>query len=676
MKRRKHKEQTNGWNVEDSAHGRLKTRKTNAVMTDPYAELGLEGKWTLKDYFLAALIVLILHQINRHVLYTLFENAKHFSHLSQLEREMMYRTEMGLYYSYFKSMIEAPTVAEGIRSMTHDNLTEYPTTINALQRFNLLPEILVGLLYKVYLGWCDVVSCPFNQICFRVNRGQALPPVTSCEGLGVPIYFYTHSAFELNALLAPLTFMIAAVVTGSVGAGVVAALAFLYNFGEATRVMWTPPLRETWTFPIIHLHLFLVTCMLKFERQLGSLTWSKGSLLCQLGIFITTFYSVASWQFCHFNLSVFIIAVSALFALQLISQTTFLRFLIPTTLGFGSLLSLMHENKMMLTSTMLMTIASSWILLAFQRQQSQKVLESLLYRMVAPFCVLVNSVILKSMVTNLLNISDEMHILNILKSKFTDFRDFHTLLYLCAKEFDFIGVGYFELMTASAVLPMALIASLLIVIQLFVSMFCAGEKRQQLFGVSFQLKPVNMCKAVVPKVPLGYVRLSMLGVAVLTMSCNGYPNLNKAMSRQGEYNDPELEQLLNWIMDNTGKEDSFAGSMSTMATIRLTTGRPIVNHPHYEDSLARERNKQVYRAFARFAPEDIHATMHALQAKYLLLEVGWCWAKRPVGCSIAEAFDYEYPHLKGRQATCIAMRTNPHPFRTVFQNSAFVLLKT
>ena len=52
---------------------------------------------------------------------------------------MTFRTEMGLYYSYFKTVVEADTLVEGALQLYRNNLTEYPTTINTLKRFNLYP---------------------------------------------------------------------------------------------------------------------------------------------------------------------------------------------------------------------------------------------------------------------------------------------------------------------------------------------------------------------------------------------------------------------------------------------------------------------------------------------------------------------------------------------------------
>ena len=53
----------------------------------------------------------------------------------EVEREISFRTEQGLYYSYYKQLLAAPSLAEGLRQLQHDNATESGNTINILHRF-------------------------------------------------------------------------------------------------------------------------------------------------------------------------------------------------------------------------------------------------------------------------------------------------------------------------------------------------------------------------------------------------------------------------------------------------------------------------------------------------------------------------------------------------------------
>lgn len=50
----------------------------------------------------------------------------------------------------------------------------------------------------------------------------------------------------------------------------------------------------------------------------------------------------------------------------------------------------------------------------------------------------------------------------------------------------------------------------------------------------------------------------------------------------GEYSNVDQEDLLEWIQTKTPKTASFAGKMSLMANIMLSTRRPVVNNPYYE----------------------------------------------------------------------------------------------
>ena len=100
-------------------------------------------------------------------------------------------------------MFEAESSLEGLKNLYANNITEYPDTINVLERFNLYPELFLGLTYR-FLDRHQWIS----KVCWTVNRGDDLPPVQICEGLGDPAYFYLAGVWTFAGLTAFALFMI------------------------------------------------------------------------------------------------------------------------------------------------------------------------------------------------------------------------------------------------------------------------------------------------------------------------------------------------------------------------------------------------------------------------------------------------------------------------------------
>ena len=55
--------------------------------------------------------------------------------LQEVEREISFRTENGLYYSYFKHLVKAPSLWEGYNQLKEDDLTEHGSNINIFGKY-------------------------------------------------------------------------------------------------------------------------------------------------------------------------------------------------------------------------------------------------------------------------------------------------------------------------------------------------------------------------------------------------------------------------------------------------------------------------------------------------------------------------------------------------------------
>ncbi|CAM9267561.1 unnamed protein product [Lampetra fluviatilis] len=630
---------------------------------------------------------------------SLFENDRHFSHLSTLERELTFRTEMGLYYSYYKTIAEAPTFWSGLDMIMRDRLTEYPQVINTLKRFNLYPEVILGGMYRTYLAVTNSLGIQTVQ-CWTVNRGNMLSAISSCEGMGDISYFYVNMVFFLNGLMMSVFFLYGTYLSGSVAGGLVAVLSFFFNHSEATRVMWTPPLRESFSYPFLVLQMLLVTRVLR-SPQVEKLTLGvlAGATVC----------FVLCWQFAQFVLLTQVACLFAVYILGYIDAEKMKKFVLLNVLCLVVSCTLMFGNEMLLSSFYAASLVAIWVRHRHPLRNTSPSASSKLRSIHAFWAIVAQAgmwlavtFVIKTAWSRLLGVADDAHIFNILKSKLTGYKDFDTQMYTCAPEFDFMEYQTVHKYTATLLLPVVLVVFAIIVYKVRGGGGARTAQRDvkrtlvfhALMLIVFTVMAVLimrlklfltphlclMASLLCSKKTLGEPRRKWLVhalalVTVALMSVQGTSNIHAQWANVGEFSNVEQEDLVTWIKSHTPEDAVFAGAMPTMASIKLSTGRAIVNHPHYEDAGLRARTKKVYSVYSRKGAAEVKGILQEMDVDYLVLEDSWCTRRTKPGCSLPEIWDLIDPENRGKIPLCSHLYNHPYPhFSPVFSNDVYTLL--
>ncbi|XP_024082638.1 probable C-mannosyltransferase DPY19L1 [Cimex lectularius] len=661
--------------------------------THRHKSLGTGNKTTIARRLLIAFLACTFGLLHTFHVAILFENDRHFSHLSTLEREMTFRSEMGMYYSYYKTIVEAPSFLEGFMKITHDNITEYPSVINTLERFNLFPEVFLGCLFRIFDSVCESFGIVGNQ-CWEVVRGNGLSTVFSCVGIRQPEFFYLHFVWICAGFTTSILFIYGFVLSDSIVGGLISVMCFFYNHGECTRVQWTPPLRESFAYPFCLLQMLCVTKFLNANKETHDFTQRTGRPSLQFVVItIVTSLCLAIWQFSQFLFATQVIAILILFMLGFVSRFSALIVLSGQTMAVSLTLFLMFGNELLLSSLLTCLLLSSLTTLMFLYpilSVKQNFYVRSVFTTVVTFSL---AIVLK---TRALTTNDDTHIINIIRSKISSFRDFHTLLYTCSAEFDFLGWEPIVKLTETYLIPLVITTT----IGLFLYWVASSKFHSIDPDVVYnflQLGAFTVMAVMIMRLKLFFTphlciiaslaasrkyfkvldtkfHFALLALFIACMKYRGIMNLVEQHNILGEYSNVDLEELLGWISESTPPNAVFAGPMPITAAILLSTRRPIVNHPHYEDSRLRERTKKVYTAFSRKPPEDVFKIISSLEVDYLVISESWCFGQSRAGCGMTDIWDIEDPKNRGRPPTCHQLLLGNFPFHLAFSNEEYAVL--
>ncbi|XP_038221527.1 probable C-mannosyltransferase DPY19L1 isoform X2 [Zerene cesonia] len=404
-------------------------------------------KLIVKNILFALLVLAIGHLHYTYVSY-LFENDRNFSYLSDLEREMSFRTEMGFYYSYYKTVVEEKPFIAGISKLMYDKTVEYPKEVNAFNRFNIHPEVIVGALYRYLEPWINNTA---YKECHMVDRGVGREPVESCVGVGHPVFFYLEAIWVFAGVNVAALFLHALELSESFLGGFLAVAQYFANHAECTRVQWAPNERENWAGPLLLLQAWLLTVQLQDRKRYA--------IQLQIGIFMLNCLCLLFWQFTQF---IFLTQIAVFFVmeqLRIIDTRHLSIFLHSHYCGLHMAILLLQGNDMLKSSLyacLFLVVSAYCLFFSGLRIKVHNRFDFLVeaWLVLLRICIVVcASVYLKKIISDFLEVEEDTHVWEILYSKFTNYKSFHTLLYTCSEVFDFLPFKSIQNMTYSFLIP-------------------------------------------------------------------------------------------------------------------------------------------------------------------------------------------------------------------------------
>uniref|UniRef100_A0A8W8J7D1 Uncharacterized protein n=1 Tax=Magallana gigas TaxID=29159 RepID=A0A8W8J7D1_MAGGI len=482
-----------------------------------------------------------------------------------------------------------------------------------------------------------------------------------------PIFSYINSVFALHAMLVWALFLTAYFLSGSWLADILTACFYTFNKFDTMRVKYFIPLRESFSLPFL---------------------WRLSVFI----IFTSTLCFSLCWQFNQF---VFLLQAFALFGtwiLDMVPPRKIQMLLVAQMTALLVTCLLQFINKMILGSLVMSFIPAALLLIYLKGEEMRYCsIPSRIIKVIGySLTVLVFMILLQRVVKLLLGIDADDHIYKFIMSKFNvgHARDFDALLYLCIDAFGFLQFDTFEKLTNGVVFPLYVVTHLGMLIILFVAVLQNWSNHVHDTNVKdhssakkFHLlssRPELAYHAGMSTLPMKYLWTPYTSMCILgSIGISDYKvwrtilspfktqgviiqivrhfmtlltltillaiallPLLKDLEELKEFWDPDTVELMEWIKSNVPKGAAFTGSMQLLAGVKLCTGRPITNHPHYEDKHLRFKTKELYQIYGRRTSQDVHDILTKYKSSYIILEDSICLAPSK-GCRTPDIVDID-----------------------------------